>query len=198
MVVKQHYRPQKKRVRKRSGWRTFWFGLWFLICVVFGWLASRQIANYFVTPDAIFVLGGEPEREKFAARFASQYPNIEVWVSGGSPQGYAQRIFAKEGISADRLHLDYRAEDTVTNFTTLVSEFQNRGIRSIYLITSEDHMLRARTIGEIVLGTKGILIEPVTIPTERSPEPVNKTFRDAARAFLWITLGYSPSKLPPK
>jgi uncharacterized SAM-binding protein YcdF (DUF218 family) len=194
MVVKQSNRSQKKRLRKRSGWRKLFLWVWFLSFVVCGWVGSRQIANYFVTPDAILVLGGEPERELFAARFASQYPNIEIWVSGGSPKGYAQSIFAKKGISADRLHLDYRAEDTVTNFTTLVSEFQDRGIRSVYLVTSEDHMLRARTIGEIVLGTKGILIEPVTIPTERSPEPVNKTIRDAGRALLWVTFGYTSSR----
>jgi uncharacterized SAM-binding protein YcdF (DUF218 family) len=196
MVVKQYNPPQKKRLRKRSGWRKLLLWLWFLSFVVCGWLGSREVANYFVTPDAILVLGGEPEREKFAAYFASQYPNVEIWVSGGSPKSYAQKIFAKEGISSERLHLDYRAEDTVTNFTTLVSEFQDRGVRSIYLITSEDHMLRARTIGEIVLGTKGILIEPVTIPTERSPEPVNKTIRDAGRALLWVTFGYTGSRLP--
>lgn len=196
MVVKPCYRSIKavKRPKKRSHRRTFGFGLWFSICVVCGWLGSREIANYFVTPDAILVLGGEPEREKFAAYFATQHPNIDIWVSSGSPEGYAKRIFAKEGVDANRVRLDYRAVDTVSNFTTLVEEFQNRGIRSIYLITSADHMLRARTVGEIVLGTKGILIEPVAIPTERSPEPFNKAIRDAGRSLLWLTLGYSTSK----
>jgi uncharacterized SAM-binding protein YcdF (DUF218 family) len=194
MVVKRSSRPQKQRPRKRSAWRTLLLWLWFFSFVACGWLGARGIANYFVTPDAIFVLGGEPEREKFAARFASQYPNIKIWVSGGSPKGYAQRIFAKEGINPEQLHLDYRADDTVTNFTTLVSELQNSGVKSVYLITSEDHMLRARAVGEIVFGSKGILIEPVTIPTKRSPEPVNKTIRDTARALLWVTVGYNRSR----
>jgi len=54
-----------------------------------------------------------------------------------------------------------------------VDEFQARGIKKIYLITSDYHMRRARIIGEIVWAA-GALSLPVSVPTERSPEPIEK------------------------
>lgn len=155
----------------------------------------KQIESYFVHPKAIFVLGGEEERELFAAKFAQKHPEIPIWVSSGSPQWYAQRVFTKAGIETKRIHLDYKAEDTVTNFTTLVDQLQSEGIDSVYLITSDDHMRRARVIGEIVFGSRGIAVKPVEIPTGRSPEPIEKAIRDGARAILWVTTGYTGATL---
>ncbi|HEY9650641.1 MAG TPA: YdcF family protein [Coleofasciculaceae cyanobacterium] len=149
----------------------------------------RQIESYFAQPKAIFVLGGEEERELFTAKFAQQHPGLPIWVSSGSPQWYAYRVFSKAGIKRDRIHLDYKAEDTVTNFTTLVDKLQAEGVDSVYLITSDDHMLRARVIGEIVFGSRGITLKPVPIPTKRNPEPIEKSLRDGARAILWVATG---------
>lgn len=148
-------------------------------------------------PQAIFVLGGAKEREKFAAEFARQHPDLPIWVSGGSPEWYAQKIFTKAGIDQSRLHLDRRALDTVENFTTLADEFKAQRIESVYLITSDYHMRRARVIGEIVLGSRGITIKPLPVPSGKSPEPVGKAIRDGARAILWVTTGYTGATLRP-
>ncbi|AFZ17728.1 YdcF family protein [Allocoleopsis franciscana] len=155
----------------------------------------KQVESHFVQPKAIFVLGGEEERELFAAKFAQKHPGIPIWVSSGSPQWYAKRVFTKAGIETKRINLDYKAEDTVTNFTTLVDKLQSEGIDSVYLITSDDHMRRARVIGEIVFGSRGIAVKPVEIPTGRSPEPIEKAIRDGARAILWVTTGYTGATL---
>lgn len=155
----------------------------------------KQVESHFVQPKAIFVLGGEEERELFAAKFAQKHPEIPIWVSSGSPQWYAKRVFTKAGIEKKRINLDYKAEDTVTNFTTLVDKLQSEGIDSVYLITSDDHMRRARVIGEIVFGSRGIAVKPVEIPTGRSPEPIEKAIRDGARAILWVTTGYTGATL---
>ncbi|HEY9602475.1 MAG TPA: YdcF family protein [Allocoleopsis sp.] len=136
--------------------------------------------------QAIFVLGGAAERERFAAKFAQKHPGLPIWVSSGSPEAYARKIFARAGINKSRVHLDYQALDTVTNFTTLVDVFQAQGIGSVYLITSSDHMRRARVIGEIVLGSRGIGLKPVPVPTQRMPEPPEKCLRDGMRALLWL------------
>lgn len=159
------------------------------------WCGYKQIESYFAKPEAIFVLGGEEERELFAAKFAQTHPGLPIWVSSGSPQWYAKRVFAKAGIEPNRIHLDYQAEDTVTNFTTLVDKLQAQGIDCVYLITSEDHMRRARVIGEIVFGSRGIVVKPVEFPTGRAPEPIEKTLRDGARAILWVTTGYTGATL---
>lgn len=143
------------------------------------------------TPEALLVLGGHEEREHFAAQLAQQYPQLPIWISSGSPQDYAQRIFTKAGISRDRLHLDYRASDTVTNFTTLVDKLEAQGIDSVYLITSENHMTRAKVIAEIVFGSRGIDFHPIAVPSENPPEPVEKCLRDGARSIFWLLTGHT-------
>ena len=89
------------------------------------------------------------------------------------------------------MHLDYQAIDTVTNFTTLVDRFKSKGITSVYLVTSDDHIHRARVIGEIVFGSRGIKIKPVTFISDRDSEPIQKIVRDGFRSLLWLTTGYA-------
>ena len=161
----------------------------------FGWLGYRKLKSHFVTPEAVFVLGGHEAREKMAADLAQKYPDLEIWVSSGSPQDYVKKIFAFRGIDSDRLHLDYQAQDTVTNFTTLVDELKARDIKSVYLVTSDNHMTRAYLVGEIIFGSRGIILKPITVPSQSPPEPLKKSLRDGARAILWLTTGYTGSTL---
>lgn len=155
----------------------------------------QQLESYFVQPEAIFVLGGAEERELFAAKFAQQHSGLPIWVSSGSPEWYTRRVFAKAEINRDRLHTDHQAVDTVTNFTSLVDELQARGIDSVYLITSDYHMRRARVIGEIVFGSRGIVLKPVPVPSGNSSEPIEKAIRDGVRAILWVTTGHTGASL---
>ncbi|MDJ0601052.1 MAG: YdcF family protein [Crocosphaera sp.] len=159
------------------------------------WLGYKQLQSYFVQPEAIFVLGGHEDRERFAAKLALEHPNLPIWVSSGSPQHYVTQIFTNAGVSHHRLHLDYQAKDTVTNFTSLVKEFKDRGIDSVYLITSNNHMNRARIIGEIVFGTQGIILKPLSVPSDDSPEPIEKIVRDGGRSFLWLLTGRTGENL---
>lgn len=188
MSAQKHFRSQKllpvrrRRIRKRQ-----W--LLFFLFVLALWLGYKQVRGYFIEPKAILVLGGSQEREQFAAQVAKTYPELSVWVSSGSPQWYVEKVFSNAGIERDRLHLDYRALDTVTNFTTLVDDFKAQGIDSVYLVTSENHMRRARLIGEIVFGSRGITLKPLSVPTEYPPEPMEKSFRDTLRALLWVATG---------
>ncbi|NJO19009.1 MAG: YdcF family protein, partial [Spirulinaceae cyanobacterium RM2_2_10] len=79
------------------------------------WSAWRSAPE----PQAILTLGGSSRREAFTAQFAQTHP-LAVWVSSGIARPRAEAIFAAAQIRGDRLHLDYRAVDTVTNFSTLV------------------------------------------------------------------------------
>ncbi|HEY9749904.1 MAG TPA: YdcF family protein [Allocoleopsis sp.] len=159
------------------------------------WLGYREIKSYFQQPEAVLVLGGAPDREVFAAQFARQHPGLPVWVSSGSPPEYTEWVFSEAGVDLERIKIDQEAEDTVTNFTTLVDKFKAQGVHSIYLITSDYHMRRARVIGEIVLGSRGIDFKPIAGPSGRSPEPLEKVVRDGARAVLWVATGRTGSRL---
>ncbi len=160
-----------------------------LVLLLGSWIGYKQIESHFTEPEAVLVLGGSPSREVFAAEFAKQHPNLDIWVSGGSNREYSEWVFTEAGIDLNRVHLDYQAVDTVTNFTTLADSFKAQGIDSVYLITSENHMRRAWVIGSIVLGSRDIEFKPVVVPSAAQPEPIKKSIRDGVRALLWVTTG---------
>ncbi|MBD2345492.1 YdcF family protein [Anabaena subtropica] len=143
-------------------------------------------------PQAILTLGGGSSREEFTAFFAQYYPDMKIWVSSGTPPHKAREIFRAAGIADHRLHLDYSATDTVTNFTTLVDIFQQQQIQHIFLITSDFHMPRAKAIATIVLGSRGIAFTPVSIASKKTElESILRIVRDIVRSLLWIVTGYT-------
>ncbi|WP_448598166.1 YdcF family protein [Thermoleptolyngbya sp.] len=169
--------------------------LGFALVLGLGYVALSEVRASLQEPEAVLVLGGSTAREQFAAEFARRHPDLPVWISSGSNPEYAEWVFSEAGIERDRLRLDYRAVDTLTNFTTLVDEFESQGIRSIYLITSDYHMRRAWVIGKIVLGSRGIEFKPVEVPSTQPAETTDKVLRDAARAVLWVTTGHTGATL---
>ncbi|PSF36190.1 YdcF family protein [Aphanothece hegewaldii CCALA 016] len=186
--------PIRKKKPSRSIARSGFHQLWLMVGLTFTtgvWWGYREVKSFFTPPEAILVLGGHESRERYAAKLALKYPNLPIWVSSGSPKAYAKRIFTSSGVNTnpEHLHLDYRAVDTVTNFTTLVEDFKKHGIDSVYLVTSDNHMRRARIVGEIVLGSQGIFIRPLSVPSDAPSEPIEKSLRDGARAVLWLIMG---------
>lgn len=171
--------------------------MWLLVGLILALLLTipvRLAIAYYQTPQpqAILTLGGGANRQEFTALFAKFYPGIKIWVSSGLPPREARAIFQAEGITDDRFHLDYRAKDTVTNFTTLVEVFQQQRIQHIFLITSKFHLPRARAIATLVLGSRGIAFTPVSVPSEASElEPIDIIIRDIVRSLFWIITGYT-------
>lgn len=150
-------------------------------------------------PQAIFVLGSEPARMEFAARFWRSHSNLDIWVSDyASNEQPNRRIFQQFGVPNQRLRFDGRATDTVTNFTTLVGNFVSQKLQHIYLITSDYHMRRSRAIATIVLGSRGIAVTPMTVPsTGQKSESLVRVLRDCGRSVLWIVIGRSGASFNP-
>lgn len=188
---KRSYKQHQRKKRSRSwlsGWRL-------LLLLALLWFGYQQIKSLLRPPQAMLVLGGALEREQFAAEFSRSRPDVQIWITGGSNPEYAQWLFAEAGVDLSRLHLDYRATDTVTNFTSVVDDLKAQGIDKIYLITSDYHMPRARVIATIVLGSRSIEFKPVAVPSDREPEPMEKAVRDGVRAMLWLATGHSGARL---
>ncbi|WP_017314711.1 YdcF family protein [Mastigocladopsis repens] len=168
------------------------------LAIAFG-TALGAIAHYQAPhPQAILTLGGGQDREEFTAEFAQADPSLEIWVSSGILPNKAREIFRAVGILDQRVHLDYRAIDTVTNFTSLVKDFKSRNIQHLYLITSDFHMLRAKAIGTIVLGSQGITFTPISIPSNEPEESFLRILRDSCRSILWIFTGRTGASLSPR
>lgn len=146
-------------------------------------------------PQAILTLGGGSEREELAARLAQMYPSLEIWVSSGTSPESAHQTFQSAGIANTRVHLDRRAVDTVTNFTSLVKDFKKRHFQHLYVITSDFHMPRAKAVAIFVLGSQGITFTPLSVPSNKPPESWLLILRDSSRALFWIFTGYTGASL---
>jgi uncharacterized SAM-binding protein YcdF (DUF218 family) len=172
----------------------------FLIILLLLPIARSAIARMQAPhPQIILTLGGGPEREEFTAQFAQNHPTLDIWVSSGIPAEQAYTIFKAANIPEERIHLDYRAIDTVTNFTTLVADFEQRGIQHLYLITSEEHITRAKAIATIVLGSQGITFTPVSFISKfPSEESIFRVIRDCGRALFWVVTGRTGASLNPR
>lgn len=151
-------------------------------------------------PQAIFVLGGDSQRMEFAAQFWQSHQDLDIWVSDfDSNLDYNHRIFKKFGVPDERLRFDGRATDTVTNFTTLVEDFGHNKIQHIYLITSDYHMRRASAIAAIVLGSQGIVVTPLAVPSlGDNSESLIRVVRDCGRSLLWIVTGRTGASFNPR
>ena len=101
-----------------------------------------------------------------------------------------QRILRKFGVLPSQLHLDGAATDTVTNFTTLVDDFVADNLHHVYLITSDYHMRRSRVIATVVLGSRGVVVTPVSLASGRDEdESLVRVVRDFGRSLLWVVSG---------
>ncbi len=146
-------------------------------------------------PDAILVLGGGSQREEAATELAKYYPDLMIWVSSGKSPQDVNAIFRSAGLSTTRLHLDYRATDTVTNFTTLVSELKRQRVQHVFVVTSDFHMPRALAIATVVFGSRGIAFTPVAVETNQPQEPMIQIARDVGRSMVWLLTGRTGASL---
>ena len=181
--------------------RLIW--LVFAIALLLTSIIPARIAIAFYqtpVPQAIFVLGGDAERMRFAAQFWQSRQNLDIWVSDFAWNlDVDRRIFLQYGVAEAKLHLDGRATDTVTNFTTLAGDFAHQRLQHIYLITSDYHLRRARAIATIVLGSQGTVVTPVAVASQNHPsESLVRVLRDCGRSFLWLVTTRTGASLNPR
>ena len=153
-------------------------------------LALRQAPE----PQAILILDGTDRRVQFGATFASLHPELPVWISGYcAKRAGVYTAFETTGVAVRRIYYDLRATDTVTHFTTLVSDYVERDIHHVYMVTSDFHMARAKAIATLVFGSRGVAIAPVSEPTNLQPRETEESWlkvgRDTLRSLSWLVVG---------
>jgi len=141
-------------------------------------------------PQLVLVLGGDVDRERVGARLAREL-ELPLLVSSGSNPEYATWLIQDEGLEVERVELDYRAQDTLGNFTSLVDELQDRQVKHLLLVTSADHLARSMAVGQVVAGSRGIHLTGVPVACEPRcvSESSLKTWRDWIRAVAWVATG---------
>lgn len=186
-------RPPLRRVQGRSRKRRS--RPWGLVALLLGggllWLSRGWWWPAPPPAQMILVLGGDVAREREAAALAARL-GLPVVVSGGSNPEYAHWLFEqRQGLPSHQVQLDYRARDTLSNFTSLVDDLRQARIRHALLVTSSDHMDRALLVGRIVAGSRGIHLTPVPVSCADlcQPEGRRKVWGDGLRAAVWVLSG---------
>ncbi len=138
----------------------------------------------------ILVLGGDIKRE-YAGIDLARKLSIPLILSGGSNPEHAKWLISKSNIPTKLVKLDYRAHDTLSNFTSLIDEIKFQGIRHTLLVTSEDHLPRAMNVGRIIAGSRGIKITSLSVPCKPycQVESFQKHISDVVRAIAWVSTG---------
>ncbi len=138
-------------------------------------------------PQVILVLGGDVDREHVGVKMAKDL-QLPLIISGGSNPEHANWITTNAGLSLNLLKLDYRAKDTLGNFTSLVDDFSSQGINHALLITSEDHLPRAIAVGLVIAGSRGVKLTSVSVSCSPNceKESLQKQLIDVIRAVAWV------------
>ena len=170
--------------------------IWIGAAGVLGVLCAKPLMPYrqaLLTnqpPERILVLGGDVDRERAGLLLAKRL-GLPMVVSGGSNPEYAHWLMEKEGLREGQVALDYRAADTLENFTSLVDDLRREGVQHVLLVTSEDHLPRALTVGSVVAGSRGIRLTgvPVACRSACPQEAAGKQWGDGLRALAWVLTG---------
>ena len=141
-------------------------------------------------PKLVFVLGGDIDREIAGMEIAKQL-KLPLLISGGSNPEYANWLIENKGMSSYLITKDYRAIDTFTNFTSVIDELKEENVSHILIVTSDYHVNRAKSIGQIIAGSRGIKITSLSIPcsSECIKESNNKKNIDILRSITWVATG---------
>lgn len=137
----------------------------------------------------ILHLGGSLQRLTKTIQLAKQNPTSLIVVSSEGDPREVMRTLLGAGIERYRIVLDYKAWDTVTNFTKTKKLIKNIGTKTLYVVTDGFHMTRSMGIAHIVYF--GSDINLIACPSSSGgSEPWDLLIGDWLRALVWRLTGY--------
>lgn len=142
--------------------------------------------------DVILELGGNAARLYTVLELAEEETSAEVIISSEGSPDYVVAMLRGAGINDDRFLLDFKAWDTVTNFTETVKLIKSFKPKNLYVVTDKFHMKRSLAIAHAVYFLSGIRIIPSPYMGSEPHDPENPKYvrTDRFRAWLWRLTGY--------
>lgn len=142
--------------------------------------------------DVILELGGNPSRMYRVIELAQQYPSAQIVISSEGSPDFVVGLLRGAGIADARFILDFKAWDTVTNFTHTLRLVQSYSPRTLYIVTDQFHMKRAMAIAKAVYFLRRIKIvpEPYMGSEPHPPESEELIRYDQMRSWIWRLTGY--------
>ena len=130
------------------------FGLFVMGGIAFK-VTSPNDCNFILSNDSIFVLTGDFRRIPFAIRKMEQYPDADLHIIGAMPDaGY---------IDTGRAMIETESKSTYQNAVAIRKIVEKSGLDRIVIITTEDHIKRAKLLIQSELPKTQIVACPVTL-----------------------------------
>ncbi len=130
-----------------------------LTCVAIGGMAFKfstpSQCNEILPDDSIFVLTGDMRRIPFAMRKLRTYPNTDLYIIGAGDDGSYE--------INRRVTIESESESTYQNALAIKKIATRTGLDRIVLITTEDHMNRARHLIQHEIPDSEIIACPVPL-----------------------------------
>ena len=128
-------------------------------CFILGGMIFKSLApiqcGTILPNDSIFVLTGDERRIPFAMRKMREFPNADLYIIGAGAQG-------KIDVSRPAI-IESESKSTYQNALAIKDIATRRGLDRLVLITTEDHMNRARYLIRSELPQTEIVTCPATL-----------------------------------
>ncbi len=139
--------------------------------MIFKSMAPRRCATI-LPDDTIFVLTGDMRRIPFAMRQLKKHPNTDLYIIGAGATGSYDM--------ARRVTIESESKSTYQNALAIKEIAERTGLDRIVIITTEDHMNRAKYLIEHELPYSEIVACPVPL----SDMPVTKRLERWAIEYI--------------
>jgi len=130
-----------------------------LTCFVVGGMVFKSIAPRkcatILPDDTIFVLTGDMRRIPFAMRQLRKYPDADLYIIGAGAEGSFEMT--------RRVTIESDSKSTYQNALAIKEIAQRTGLDRVVIITTEDHMNRAKYLIEHELPYSEIVACPVPL-----------------------------------
>jgi len=153
-------------------------------------IAGPPMIAFFSMRRLVLVLGGSADRESRCMRVVAS-ETCPIWLSGPALTEDCLEVCESQGVDLEYLRVDYRALDTLSNFTSMVPDMKSRGFKQMILVTSQEHETRAKCIASMILPYYNIELSGViAIPGSKEDEEGTLiVLRDIIRTALWLLVG---------
>ena len=118
-------------------------------------LTTPNDCDFILSNDSIFVLTGDFRRIPFAERQIEKYPDADLYIIGvGADSGH---------INSDRATIESESKSTYQNARAIRKIVEKSGLDRIVLITTEDHIHRAKYLIQSELPDTEIVACPAAL-----------------------------------
>lgn len=130
-----------------------------ITCFVIGGMGFKSLAprkcEKILSNDTIFVLTGDIRRIPFAMRQLHKYPNADLYIIGAGTNSSFDL--------AQRVTIETDSKSTYQNALAIKEIAQEKNLQRLVIITTEDHMNRAKYLISKELPDTEIIACPVTL-----------------------------------